>query len=628
MHKELFNCLFILGQKRFSRKIKEVILYSQIKKLLFFPLLIFSLAGFSQKTKTTTDARFSGLDDTFAQVLKDWHTAGFAVAVVEKNKIIYAKGFGYRDVDKKLPVDTNTLFAIGSCTKAFTATLIGLLQKDGKLDIDKQATSYLNDLKFYNDNMNNSITLRDMLCHRTGLPRHDFSWYLFPPESRDSLVQRIKYLEPTAPVRSRWQYNNWMFMTLGAIDEKLTGDTWAQDVKEKIFTPLGMTHSNFTIKDLTASNDASIGYGVKKDSVIKKLNYYNIAAMSPAGAINSSVNEMSKWVIAWINDGNFNGKEIIPSAFRDEAISSQSIISSGLPTKEKPDLYFSTYGFGWMLSSYKGHYRVEHGGNIDGFSASTCFFPSDSIGIIVLSNQDGSVVPAIVRNTISDRMLGDKYDDWNTYMKNAKAKGEKDTAEKTTPRKINMPATHELKSYTGNYNNPGYGTAKIYVQDDSLFATTGTKIFWLRHNNYDVFDLFFKDDQDGIDTTDQPMKCQFQLNKNGDIESIAIPFETELKPMEFKRQLDIKGISKEEIQKYVGDYEISGSTVKIFLKNNTTLFALVPGQPEYELVPIDKDKFALKILSGYFVQFTLDENNKVTSLTFIQPNGNFKAVRK
>lgn len=601
-----------------------------MKKIIFFPLLIISLVGFSQKKKAKAVDRFSGLDATFEQVLKDWHAAGFAVAVVEKNKVIYAKGFGYRDLDKKLPVDANTLFAIGSCTKAFTATLIGLLQKDGKLDIDKQATSYLSDLKFYNDNMNNAITLRDMLCHRTGLPRHDYSWYLFPTESRDSLVQRIKYLEPTAPVRSRWQYNNFMFMTLGAIDEKLTGDTWEQDVKDKIFTPLGMSHSNFTIKDLTASNDASFGYGVKKDSVIKKLDYYNIAAMSPAGAINSSVNEMANWVIAWINDGKFNGKEIIPSVWRNDAISSQSIIGSGLPDKENPGLYFATYGFGWMLSSYNGHYRVEHGGNIDGFSASTCFFPSDSIGIIVLSNQDGSVVPSIIRNTIADRMLGVKYYDWNADMKKTatKAKAAKDSSGKSTLQKINMPATHELKFYTGNYNNPGYGTPNIYVQNDSLFASTRNKIFWLRHNNYDVFNLFIKDDQDGIDTTDEPVKAQFQLNMNGDIESIAIPFEPELKPIEFKKQLDIKAISKEEIQKYVGDYEISGATVKIFLKNNTILFALVPGQPEYELVPIDKDKFAIKVLSGYFIQFAVNENNKVNGLTFMQPNGNFKAVKK
>ena len=601
-----------------------------MKIIIFFPVLLFSFISYSQKTKAKTDARFSGLDATFNQVLHDWHAAGFAVAVVEKNKIVYAKGFGYRDIDKILPVDANTLFAIGSCTKAFTATLIGLLQHDGKLDIDTQATTYLKDLRFYNDQMNNTITLRDMLCHRTGLPRYDFSWYLFPTKSRDSLLQRIKYFEPTAPVRTKWQYNNWMFMALGAIDEKLTGDTWEQDVRQKLFTPLGMTHSNFTIQDLTANPDASLGYGVKKDSLVKKLDYYHIEGMSPAGAINSSVNEMANWVIAWINDGKFNGKEIIPSAFRTEAISSQSIIGSALPGKEKPGLYFATYGFGWMLSSYNGHYRVEHGGNIDGFSASTCFFPSDSIGIIVLSNQDGSVVPSIVRNTLADRMLEAKYFDWNADMKkaDAKAKAARDSSTKTTPLKTNMPASHALNFYAGNYFNPGNGTFEIILKNDSLFALTKNKMLWLRHNNYDVFDVFFKDEHDGIDTTNEPIKAQFQLNLAGDIEGIWIPFPGEPNPTMFKKQLAVQKMSKEEIQKYTGDYALGTVTVKIFLKNDSALFALVPGQPEYELVPVGKDKFAIKVLSGYFLQFDVNENNKVTTLTFMQPNGNFKATKK
>jgi len=602
-----------------------------MKKFIFSPLLFLSVIVFSQKTKTNVDSRLSNLDAIFNKVLKDWHAAGFAVAVVEKNKIIYAKGFGYRDIEKKLPVDTNTLFAIGSCSKAFTATLIGLLQKEGKVDIDKTATSYLPDLKFYNDNMNNSITLRDMMCHRTGLPRYDLSWYLFSTNSRDSLIKRIQFMEPTAPLRYRWQYNNFMFMALGAIDEKITGNTWEQDVKQKIFDPLGMVHSDFTIKDLTSNADAALGYGVKKDSIIKKLDYYHIEAMSPAGAINSSVNEMSNWVMAWINDGKFNGKEIIPASFRNEAISAQSIISSGLPTKEKPDLYFSTYGFGWMLSSYKGHYRVEHGGNIDGFSASTCFFPSDSIGIIVLSNQDGSLVPPIVRNTIADRMLGLKYFDWNSDLKKEKEKQKNtnDSSEKKTA-EINKPATHALKDYQGNYNNPGYGTVNISLKNDSLFAKAGDKTFWLHHNNYDVFDLFLIDPEDGIDTlsAESLIKLQFQLNASGDIESATAALEAGVKPIEFKKQIQVKEIPKEELKKYIGEYEIGGASVKIFLKNDTTLYALVPGQAEYELLPVDKNKFAIKVVSGYFILFTEDEKDKITGLTFIQPNGNFKAVKK
>jgi CubicO group peptidase (beta-lactamase class C family) len=157
------------------------------------------------------------LDAAFEKVLTDWKAAGFAVAVVEKNKIIYSKGFGYRDLEKKLPVTPNTLFAIGSCTKAFTSSLIGLLQKEGKVEFDKPAHTYLNTLRFYNDEMNNGITLRDMMSHRTGLPRHDYSWYYFSTSSRDSIMQRIQYQQPTFPVRNKWQYNNFMFWRRAAL---------------------------------------------------------------------------------------------------------------------------------------------------------------------------------------------------------------------------------------------------------------------------------------------------------------------------------------------------------------------------------------------------------------------------
>ena len=605
-----------------------------MKKLIIFLCCVITINALAQKSKNQIrDKRFDGLDTAFERILKDWHAAGFAVAIVEKDKLVYEKGFGYRDVEKKLSVTPNTLFAIGSCTKAFTASLIGLLEKEGKVDIDKPVELYMPGLKFFNDPMNNTITLRDMMSHRTGLPRHDFSWYFFSSFSRDSILQRIQYQEPTAPVRDKWQYNNFMFAAQGAIVEKLTNKSWEENVRQNFFIPLGMVNSNFTINDWKAYGEPSLGYGVKKDSIIKKLDYYNIAAMSPAGAINSSVHEMANWVITWINGGKYNGKEIIPAKHFTEAISPQAIIAPGLPTKERPDVFFSTYGFGWFLASYKGHYRVEHGGNIDGFSASTCFFPTDSIGIIVLSNQNGSTVPGIVRNLIADRMLGLKYFDWNSDLKKSadKAKVLQDEAKKsaTSNRKLNTTPTHPLKDYEGIYNNPGYGNFEVYLNKDSLFAKGGDNVLWLRHYHYDVFDIFGKDAKEGIDTADAgPVKIQFQMNAAGDIENLTVPFEAGLKPIVFAKQLKVKDIKKEDLQKYTGEYELSGATVKVYIKNDKTLYALVPGQPEYELVPIDKDKFGLKVISGYYIQFSVDDKNKVTDLTFIQPNGNFKAVKK
>jgi CubicO group peptidase (beta-lactamase class C family) len=600
-----------------------------MKKNFAFIFCFLTLQSFSQ---TNSDKRLASLDTAFASVLKTWKAAGFAVAVVEKNKIIYAKGFGYRDNEKKLPVTPNTLFAIGSCTKAFTASLIGLLQKDGKLDIDKPVHQYLTDLNFYSADLTNSVTLRDMMSHRTGLPRHDFSWYLFNTGSRDSLMFRIQYMEPTFPLRRQWQYNNFMFVAQGAVAEKITGKSWEQNISEKILKPLKMNSSNFSVFDMGKNADAAIGYELKKDSFISKIPYYDINAAGPAGSINSNVMEMSNWVMTWINGGKFNGKEILPQDFMKEAMSSQTVIGTGFPAKEKPDVFFSNYGFGWFLSSYKGHYRVEHGGNIDGFSASTCFFPTDSIGIIVLTNQNGSSVPSIIRNLIADRLLKQLYFDWNTDLRNAfeKTKKAAKEAEKTkaSSKKENTSPSHSLKDYEGLYTNAGYGTFDIFYRNDSLFAHTPNKLIYLKHYHYDVFAPYYFEDGN-FDTSDETdLRIQFNTGISGDVESLnSIGFEAPTVQLNFIKTAKEKQISKSETEQYAGSFELAGTEVKFYLKGND-LFMFVPGQPEYELAATDKDKFSVKSLAGFSVQFLRDSKEMINAVNLIQPNGTFKAEKK
>ncbi|MBI1344108.1 MAG: serine hydrolase [Terrimonas sp.] len=604
-----------------------------MKQLLAFIFLLVSMTGYAQKKKNKPTDPFAGLDVQFEQVLKDRKAAGFAVAVVRKGEVIYAKGFGYRDVENKLPVTPNTLFAIGSCTKAFTASLIGLLNKEGKIDYDKPARNYLPALHFYNNEMNDMITVRDMMCHRTGLPRHDYSWYLFKTASRDSLLERIQYFEPTAPVRQTWQYNNFMFLVQGMIAEKLTGKTWEENVREKIFTPLGMNNSNFSVHDLEKNKDAALGYLLYKDSIIKKTDYYEINAMGPAGSINSNVMDMAKWVTLWINGGKFNDKEILPAAYTKEAMSSQMVIGAALPDKEIPDAYFSNYGFGWMLMSYRGHYRVEHGGNIDGFSASTSFFPSDSIGIIVLTNQNGSSVTGIVRNMIADRLLNIPVIDWNKRANDAEEKAKKAAKEAEKNVSSNkVPDTHpshELKDYEGLFSNPGYGRFEVVLRNDSLIMVTPTGDAWLRHFHYDVFEALPIDKKEGIDTTEKEyLKVQYSMNAAGEINMIALPLQPGLKDIEFKRTPKPSDITKEELVKYIGEYELApGRVIKFYIKGEKTLYAFVEGQPEYELVPIDKNKFQLKVLEGYSALFDVDDNGVVTNVSLIQPNGTFKAKK-
>ncbi|MBL7751714.1 MAG: serine hydrolase [Chitinophagaceae bacterium] len=605
-----------------------------MRNILSVIALLFFLPAIAQKKSAKPTDPLKGIEPLLEQVLKDRKGVGFAVAVVYKDSIVYAKGFGYRDLDKKLPVTPQTLFAIGSCTKAFTSSLIGLLNKEGKVEYDKPVRDYLPELEFYNNEMNQSVTLRDMMCHRTGLPRHDYSWYLFKTNSRDSLLRRIKYQEPTTPIRQNWQYNNFMFLGQGMVVEKLTKKSWENNIKETFFKPLGMKRSNFSVKDLEKSDDASLGYGVVNDSIIKKLDYYDINAMGPAGSINSSVTEMAQWVMTWIQGGKYKGVEILPAAYVAEAMSSQMISRAGLPDKEIPDAHFSTYGFGWMMSSYRGHYRVEHGGNIDGFSASTCFFPSDSLGIIVLSNQNASGIPALVRNIISDRWLKLTPIDWNKRANDAEEKARKAAAEGKGKKDEDFtPGTkpsHELKAYEGLFRHEGYGTVDISLRNDSLIMFTPNGDAWMRHHHYDVFKAYAIDTKEGIDTSAeaQTVLVQYQMDINGKINSLSMGLEPSLKPLVFNSVPRPMSLTEEDLKKFTGEYAFTPTNLaKFYTKGKSILYLFVEGQPEYELIPNGKNEFKLKIIEGYSCKFEEDAEGKIISVTFLQPNGKFKATK-
>ncbi len=599
------------------------------KHFILTLLFLITLPAVAQK-----DKRLKNIEKDLNELLKTTKAPGFAVAVVEGDKIIYSAGFGYRDYENKTPVDPNTLFAIGSSTKAFTSAVLGSLRAEGKLAFTDSPLKYVPDLTFYNNDLNGNVIIEDLMSHRTGLPRHDFSWYLFPTHDRDSIIARIKYQEPFTGLRQQWYYNNFMFTVQGVIAEKITGKSWEDNIRERFLVPLGMTRTNVTIAEMKAATNAALGYRLKKGDVISKADYYDIAAMAPAGSINSSVNDMANWLITWINKGKFNGKEIIPEGYVSEAMSSHAVVSGALPSKELPGNYFSNYGYGWMLMSYKGNYRVEHGGNIDGFTASVAFFPSSNIGIVVLANQDGSRVPTLVRNTIADRMLGVEKTDWNERLKKElkEEKEAEEKAKKENPKKEgaeNHSPSHSLDSYTGLFTNPGYGTFEIIKTNDSLFANFKQTRFYLKHKHYDIFAPYEAKDKD-IDTSDDPdgMYFNFTTNDSGDISGVKLKAEQTLDhPIEFKRKPKEVAVEADILNKYIGEYEISGMTVKVSVKDNK-LYLFVPGQPEYELTATSETMYVITALDGYKAEFVPGDNGKIKELTLHQPNGKFTAVKK
>jgi CubicO group peptidase (beta-lactamase class C family) len=598
-----------------------------MRKFLLSSFLLISVASFCQPA---TDQRLKGLDTFALRILKEWNAPGVTIAVVEKNKVVYTGGFGFRDFEKKLPVTENTLFAIGSCTKAFTASMLGMLAKEGKLDLDKPVRNYLPELKFQNEYTNDHATLRDMMSHRTGLPRHDYSWY-GTTANRNELLERIQYQEPSAELRERYQYNNFMFMAQGMVIEKLTGKSWEENMKERILQPLGMSNTNMSVTDMEKSSDRSLAYA-EENNKLKAIPYRNIDGIGPAGSINSCAKDMANWLITWINNGKFNGKEIIPSSYRNQAIQVQMATGGGVPGTENPDVHMSGYGFAWGMASYRGHYRVEHGGGIDGFITTTGFYPSDSIGIFVSSNQGG--VSTSIRNFIADRMMKLSFRNWGKTQLADKMKA--DSMGKAAPnvdsinRKPGTKPLHEMKAYAGTYENKGYGRAKIFIERDTAWvdyneAGQRTKSY-LQHYHYDIFRIRSTEEKE--EPKDAP-KISFKTDTKGDVISCEMKMEPSVKDIVFEKLPEAIAMKKEQLKKYEGDYELApGVIAKFYLKGENTLYAFLEGQPEYELVAIDKNKFDLKALKGYSVQFEENEKGEIIAASFVQPNGTFKATRK
>ncbi|MCK8479527.1 serine hydrolase [Psychroserpens algicola] len=577
------------------------------------------------------DKRLKGVEKELNKILEATKAAGFAVAVVDGDKIVYAKGFGYSDYENKIPVDANTLFAIGSSTKAFTSAILGLLRADDKLSFDDNPRKHIPELEFFDDNMNNNMIIKDLMRHSTGLPRHDGSWYYFPTHSKDSLLMRIKHHEPFTGIRQQWYYNNFGFLAQGVIAERITGKSWEDNLKDYFFVPLEMTRTNATIAEMKSSSNAAFGYEVKDDK-IEKMDYYDIAGMSPAGSINSSVNDMSKWLITWINDGKYKDKDIIPESYINEAMSSQMVVGGNTPDDKFPDIHFSNYGYGWFLQSYKGHYRVDHGGNIDGFSANVAFFPSDNIGIVVLANQNGSPVPSLVRNTIADRMIGEDRSDWvGRYEENLEKgkKAQKEAEENSETSNVkNTKPSHISLDYTGKYTHDGYGTFEIVSQNDSLFSTINSDKIYLHHYHYDVFEMI--DVVEGkVDTASygKSIKITFATNDAGDISGAKLKIEPTLDALEFKRTPNSIDVDTKTLEQYTGEYDISGTTIKVFIKKEA-LHLFIKGQPEYELIATAEHKFSFKTLEGFKVEFIASDDGTITELKAIQPNGTFVAKRK
>jgi len=563
-------------------------------------------------------------DPTVRKALQDYEVPGIAIGVIVDGQLVYSKGFGYRDVEKKEIVTPETLFAIGSGTKGFTSFLAGLLIDEGFLEWDAQVNDLLPDFRLYDSYATHHMTLRDLLTHRSGMPRHEYVWYN-SKLTRKELMQKLRYLEPASELRERYHYNNLMYSTAGYVIEQITQKSWEELISERIFAPLEMKSSLFSIEDVQKSSNFASPHLQKEDKLIR-IGFRDISVIGPAGSIHSNVPDLTHWLQLHLNEGVYNGVSLINQSTLQEMHSPQVIISG---TPEHEEVPFSTYGLGWDVLSYRGHYLVGHDGGAEGFTSWISLLPKDGVGLIILTNKNLTPLPRFLAGEILDRVLELPPVNWyqqglDMYLKGKESQKKLKLQEDLTRKKGTHPS-HALEEYVGEYEHPGYGQIDVQKVNDELTLTFNSITSFLKHWHYDVFVV--SEESEDLHLSRVGTKLTFHINLNGEIDELAVPFEPGTTDVIFKKKPSNEFASLPYLQKFTGLYEAYGVTINIAIKDHH-LVAAIPGQPVYELLPDAFNEFTIKSKIGETVRFVLDEAGSVEEVLLIQPFGAFSGKPK
>jgi CubicO group peptidase (beta-lactamase class C family) len=514
--------------------------------------LLFFIAPLSLIAQTaTTDARLAEIDEYATKAGQDWKVPGFAMAIVKDDKVIFAKGYGVRKLGEPTPVDERTLFAIASNTKAFTAAAIGMLVDEGQLKWDDPATKHLPGFQLYDPYVTRELTVRDLLSHRSGLATFggDLLWYDTTHKS-DEILRRIRYLKPTSSFRSRYGYQNIMFLAAGQIVSNVTGKSWEQFIRERFLTPLNMASTTTSVTAFKSTDNIASPHN-ELDGKMRIVRYSNVDGAGPAAALNSSVTDMAQWIRLQLGRGKYEGKQLFSPKAAREMWSPQTIVPiSEQSEKFNPTRHFYTYGLGWFLGDYHGRKVISHGGGLDGMVSQTAMIPEENLGVVVLTNSETSL-SSIMVNKIFDTFLGAPKRDWSAELleraKQAKeadaAEAQKQESERAKGTKPSLP----LASYAGAYGGEMYGEARVTEENGRLvlrLVPAPNFVGDLEHWQYDTFRVKWRE------SVSYPFPkgfVTFTLNAKGKVDEMKIDVpnpDFDFKELEFKRTQETAGSSK------------------------------------------------------------------------------------
>ena len=574
-------------------------------------------------------APFPEFDRYVSEAMALWKVPGLAVAIVKDDKVVYAKGYGVRTLGSAEPVDERTIFAIGSSSKAFTAAAVGMLVDAKKLNWDDAVTTHLPGFEVHEHYASQHMTIRDILSHRSGLARGDLLWYA-SDMSRDEIVRRVRFLEPSWSFRSRFGYQNLMYLTAGQVLARATNMSWDDFVRTRIFEPLGMSNSNTSVKPLGGLANVASPHAEIEDQV-RPIAYRDIDNIGPAGSINSNVVDMAQWVRLHLGDGEHQGKRLLSSAVVSEMQKPNTIVAlEGIAARLYPAANFQTYGLGWFLQDHRGRKLVHHGGNIDGMSAMVAMMPSEKVGLVILTNMNGTSLRDALMLRIMDAYVGVNDKDWSTDIHSAIAPliADQKTQQKRTEEKRvkNTRPTHALADYAGKYVDADslYGETSVQLVNGSLRIARGpTFVGNLEHWHYNTFRATWPDPMLGKSFV------TFSHDHDGKINEMALQGLVEFTRMpDVVEAADVIALDEAVLRRFVGRYRADQPPLDLSIEwLDGRLRAVLPGQPAYVIASVTATSFRL---TGIPVEITLGfevEGEQVKSVTLTQQGQSFTLRR-
>jgi len=573
--------------------IENLNLKSLLLLVLLFSLVTVSLpyVGYAQVSATQTKSEqyakgLAAIEEKVEARRKELGIPGMSLAIVHNDAVIYSKGLGFKDFENKIAVTPDTQFAIGSSTKAFTALSVLMAQDEGKLSLDDSPKKLLPYFKMYDAETDKGINIRDLLSHSSGLNRTDLAM-ITGKLNRAELIQVTAQARPTAKLREKFQYQNIMFAAAGEIVAEAYKKPWEKFVPERIFTPLGMTNSTMSMKQMAKAKDYSFGYSYNFDTKeTQKLPFRDIDQVAPAGSINSSARDMAHWLRFVLNGGMIDGKRLVSEKGFDEWLKPQTKIGAT-----------SNYGLGWFLQQWNGLKVVQHGGNIDGFNAMVAMIPEKKIGFVMLTNVSGSPLGNELMPLVWENILG-----------------------KSEAPKVNSSAFVAPEKEAGKYHFAAAGfDVDVKIKDGKLVADvpgqpqyTLENVGGRRYKLNGAPDGFFATFKDTELYLEQPQGNYTLPRVKADVPLVQ------------------NGVGKpDSAMELIGIYSTADGKSSVAVKAAEGKVSLnIAGQEPYALVEKSKDLFALSPLpDAYALKVKRGLAGKIEAVIAVQPEGEFEFKR-